>query len=56
MKADTAYYAWTKPAVIMFKKAAADTTGTVYTVSALQGDSLQLQSGEKLQTIFTRVK
>ena len=56
VKADTAYYAWTKPAAIMFKKAAADTTGTVYTVSALQGDSLQLQTGEKIQTLFTRVK
>lgn len=56
VKADTVYYAWTKPAEIMLKKTASDSTGTVFTVNVLQGDSLQLQTGDNLKTIFTRVK
>ena len=56
VKADTAWYAFTKDNRLEWKKNRSDSAGKVYTVEKLGADTLQLRGTDSLSLLFTRVK
>jgi hypothetical protein len=56
VKADTISYAWKDAAQLVIKGNVADSAGTVFTVSKLTQDSLQVQGSDSVLILLTKVK
>ena len=56
VKADTVSYNWKDAAQLIIKENAADSVGTVFTVSKLTQDSLQVQGSDSVVILLTKVK
>lgn len=56
VKADTLHYAWKETGELLLKEKAADTTGTVLTVSKLTADSLEVKGSDNIAVLFTKLK
>lgn len=56
VKADTLHYAWKETGELMLKEKAADSTGTVFTISKLTMDSLEVKGIDSATVLYTKVK